>query len=228
MNLAAVIFDLDGVLIDTETVSKRAWHQAAQEHGFTFTEDLYLKIIGRSMISAREEITREYGGRIDLDGFFEHATYLYVEEMKRDGIQLMNGTLEVLDYLEQTRLRVAIATSTTRIQADRKLGISGLDGRIPTVVTSDEIKRGKPAPDLFLLAAERLGTRAEDCMVIEDAEPGIIGAHAAGMLPVMVPSTVGPSEAGRKLCHAVLDTLHEAIDIIRELTNSIDSAPSNT
>ena len=217
MKLSGVILDLDGVLIDTESISKRAWERAAEEFGFTFSRSLYSKIAGRSVLSARREIEAATEGRIDLESYMERSTFLYNEEMNCNGVQIMTGVPELLDFLDQADLSVAIATSTSRFQADRKLNRSGLQGKINKIVTGDQIENGKPAPDLFILAAQEISTPTDQCVVIEDTEAGIIGAKSAGMIPIMVPSTVAPSTTAKELSHAVVPSLYEALELIRDL-----------
>ena len=217
MKLSGVILDLDGVLIDTESISKRAWVKAAEEFGFIFSDLLYSKIAGRSVLSARREIEEETEGFIDLESYIERSTFLYNEEMNCNGVQMMIGVLELLEFLDQANLSAAIATSTSRFQADRKLNRSGLQGKIKVIVTGDQIENGKPAPDLFLLAAQKIFTPPGQCVVIEDAEAGIIGAKSAGMIPIMVPSTIAPSTTVKELSHAIVPSLHEVLEIIREL-----------
>lgn len=216
MKLSGVILDLDGVLIDTESISKRAWVQAAEEFGFFFSDSLYSKIAGRSVLSAQREIEEATEGLIDLESYMERSTFLYNEEMNCNGVQMMIGVPELLEYLDQASLSVAIATSTSRIQADRKLNRSGLQVKIKKIVTGDQIENGKPAPDLFLLAAQEISTPPGQCVVIEDAEAGIIGAKSAGMIPIMVPSTIDPSTTAKELSYAVVPSLYEALEIIRE------------
>ena len=217
MKLSGVILDLDGVLIDTESISKRAWVQAAEEFGFIFSDLLYSKIAGRSVLSARREIEEETEGFIDLESYIERSTFLYNEEMNCNGVQMMIGVLELLEFLDQAKLSAAIATSTSRFQADRKLDRSGLQGKIKVIVTGDQIENGKPAPDLFLLAAQKISTPPSQCVVIEDAEAGIIGAKSAGMIPIMVSSTIGPSTIAKNLSYAIVPSLHEVLEIIRDL-----------
>ena len=218
MKLSGVILDLDGVLIDTESISKRAWERAAEEIGFAFPESLYSKIAGRSVLSARREIEEATEGLIDLESYMARSTFLYNEEMNCNGVQMMIGVPELLDFLDQADLSVAIATSTSQFQADKKINRSGLQGKIKKIVTGDQIDNGKPAPDLFLLAAQEISTPPGQCVVIEDAEAGIIGAKAAGMTPIMVPSTIAPSTTAEELSYAIVPSLNEALEIIRDLT----------
>ena len=169
------------------------------------------------MLSARQEIEEATEGLIDLESYMECSTFLYNEEMNCNGVQMMIGVPELLEYLDQANLSTAIATSTSRFQADRKLNRSGLQGKIKKIVTGDQIENGKPAPDLFLLAAQEISTPPGQCVVIEDAEAGIIGAKSAGMIPIMVPSTIAPSTTVKELSYAVVPSLYEALEIIREL-----------
>lgn len=217
MRVSAVLFDLDGLLIDTETISKRAWERAALEFGFEFTNSLYRKIAGRSMISAEEVLKSHLAGYISVDDYINRASYFYNKDIDTNGTPLMPGTSELLDYLDLSDLKVAIVTSTSIEQAQRKLKISRLDERIKTVVSSEEVENGKPAPDLFILAAERLSTAVGQCMVVEDAEHGIVGASTAGMIPVMVPGTLPPSDYVKQISYKIVPTLIEVINILQKV-----------
>jgi len=217
MNLSAVIFDLDGLLIDTESLSRATWLQAANDFGFEFTESLYGKIAGRSIDSARTIIAASIGG-IDIDRYMKVASDLYFQWLEDEEIAVMEGVYELVDFLDQHSIRYAVATSTTKVAAIQKLHKTGLDQIFQIIVTSEEVSHGKPAPDLFVLTAEKLGVAADECIVIEDAEAGIVGAHKAGMYAIMVPSTRAPSQATIDLAYAVETSL---LDVIPLLENQL-------
>lgn len=217
MIVTGVILDLDGVLIDTESISRKAWLQAAAEFEFDFPESFYSKIVGHSVQSARKEIEAMTDGRIDMDRYMARSADIYNGEMHNKGVDLLPGVPELLDFLSQNELKTAIATSTTWDQADWKLKKCGLYGVIADVITGDRTENGKPAPDIFLIAAKQIDTSPRTCVVIEDANAGIVGASAAGMIPIMVPNSAGANAESEKLAHSVVSTLYEAVEVLREI-----------
>ncbi len=222
MKLSALILDLDGTLIDTETLSKNAWEHAAGELGFEFSLELYASIAGRSISNARYQIKNAIEHTIDFELFMRIAHDFYINDMETNGIRVIEGAHALIDYAKQTGLAATIATSTDRKYADRKMHLSGLDRYIQAAVTGDEVKNGKPAPDLFLRAAEIIDSPADQCIVIEDSEAGINAAYAAGMTPVMVPSTIEPSDYVRQISYAVMPTLQDALKVIKSAVNRFE------
>ena len=217
MRISAVIIDLDGVLIDTESISRMAWMRAAREFGFEITDSFYEKIVGYSVLDARKEISVLTNGRIDMECYMDRSAAIYYGEMHSNGVRVMPGVTELLDYLRQHGLKSAIATSTIKEQAEWKLKKSGLLGAIDDVITGDRAANGKPAPDIFLIAAEQIGINPGECVVIEDAHAGIVGAKAAGMLPIMVPSIAGSTKASEELAYAVVPNLYGVIELLQDV-----------
>lgn len=206
----AVIFDMDGLMLDTERMAHRLWTAVASELGFDLHNELFLQLVGRTRVDTDGILTEALGSAFPLTLFRETCTERWLDEIGRKGIARKDGLLELLDAIDGTGVRTAVATSTRRIGADRSLLAAGIAGRFDTIVTGDEVARGKPAPDIFLLAAERLGVEPGSCVVLEDSRYGIQAAHAAGMIPVMIPDLVPASEDVRALAHRVLGSLGEA------------------
>ncbi len=215
MNVTAVIFDLDGVLIDTESVAQKSWYQAAKDFGFEFSAELYADMVGRPVELCRELIKPNLPEGINIDEYMHRSEHLYTDTMERDGVQLIQGVPDLLKWIEQSGLAVAIATSSQRDNAHKKIQMAGLQGKIEIIVTCDDVKHSKPAPDIFLLAAQRLGHPIDQCVVIEDSEAGVLAAHAAGAIPMMLPGTVDPSANARRVAFTILHSLYEVPAIMR-------------
>ena len=216
MSFSAVIFDLDGLLINTETVSKQAWLKGAADYGFDFAESLYARIAGTSVKYAKARIAESVPA-IDVDAYVEHSSRLYYQSLEQHGIEVMTGVRDVIEFLNLNSIHMGVATSSEKPSALLKLQKSGLYDCFEVIVSSDCVKQGKPAPDLFLLAAKLLAVPADECIVIEDAEPGILGAHRAGMRSILVPSTIPPSSSIQKIALAVEPSLPSVIPALRQL-----------
>lgn len=205
----AVIFDMDGLMLDTEPLAARAWIDAAQALGVPFDEAVNPRLIGRNFPDCRTIIGEHHGDGYPVDELMRAWHGAYDAIVEREGLAFKPGLLELLAWLEATAIPKAVATSTRRSRAEAKLARTGLLPRFATLVGGDEIARGKPAPDIFLEAAARLAVDPAACTVLEDSEPGMRGAIAAGMAAIMVPDLLGPSESLLATEPLVLATLHE-------------------
>ncbi len=186
-DFAGYIFDLDGTLIDTMPLHYRAWDKAMREAGLphALDEDHFYALGGIPTRRVAELFGEHYKLKLDPDLVF-HAKEAFFAELQKD-VRLIEPVVKFARRVHATH-PLAIASGGPRLIVDRSLEITGLRVLFRTVVTADDVTHGKPSPDMFLLAAERMGVPPKECLVFEDAEPGIKGALAAGMKVVRVPS----------------------------------------
>jgi HAD superfamily hydrolase (TIGR01509 family) len=212
----ALIFDMDGLMFDSERVAREAWRAALLAHGRELTDEVYLRAVGRTAAEAQEVFARAFGAGLPIDAVVADKDRR-LRELLGEAPPLKPGLGEVLDEAGRLGLPAAVASATAAPEVRRRLAVAGLERRFAVVVGGDEVAAGKPAPDLFLRAAELLHVRPGACLVFEDAEAGIRAAAAAGMPAVMVPDLVQPSPACRELCRAVVDSLSAAVPLLRDL-----------
>lgn len=188
-NFAAYIFDLDGTLIDTMPLHYRAWDVAMRNAGLKvkLDEDLFYSLGGVPTVRVAELIGKHYGMTVDAQRVFHEKEALFLE-LQADA-RLIKPVADFARNAAPTH-PMAIASGGTRDIVQRSLELAGLEPLFKVVVTADDVVHGKPAPDMFLLAARLLGVEPTQCLVFEDAEPGIKGALAAGMKVVRVPSRI--------------------------------------
>ena len=205
----AVIFDMDGLMLDTERLAPRAWSNAAAALAVDFDLALTQPMVGRNFRDCAAIISDHYGADYPTAELMRAWHVAYDAIVEREGITLKPGLLALLDWLESEDIPKAVATSTRRDRAQAKLAQTALLPRFTALVGGDEVTRGKPAPDIFLAAAQRLGATALHCLVLEDSEPGVRAALAAGMTPIMVPDMHPPSAALIAMEPLVLSSLAE-------------------
>ena len=207
MNPRAVIFDMDGLLLDSEPLYRVTWQTAAADLGFPISDEFYERFVGRGNDEAEHLLRERFGDALPLDDFRKRWRTDWDERLAASPLARKAGAIELLDLLEQRGIPKALATSSPRVLALRCLG--DLAPRFAALAFGDEVSHSKPAPDLFLLASERLGIQPADCLVLEDSEAGVRAARAAAMDVIMVPDLVPPSNEIASMATRVCKSLHE-------------------
>lgn len=211
MECKGAIFDMDGVLFDTERMYQQTWQELAGERGIELAGGFAKAISGTNGAYMRQVI-EEYYHTADGTGIME-ACMERMREKLSVHVPQKAGVREILDYLKEHGVRTAVASSSTKAQIESNLDISGIAGYFSVIVSGTEVKHGKPAPDIFLCAAERLGYLPQECIVFEDSENGIRAGHAAGCMTVLVPDLFEASPQIRPLCTKICTGLGEALEI---------------
>ena len=206
----AVIFDMDGLMFDTERIAQTAWRYAAAECGYDFSEKIFRGVIGRTLPDVEQFTYRTFGPEFPFAVVYDLKRAYVVEYLMEHGLPLKPGLPELLELIEKKSLPKAVASSSNCEVITHNLRLAGLeDGCFEVLVGGEEVQKGKPAPDIFLLAGRRLGVPAEFCLVLEDSNAGIKAAQTAGMIPVMIPDMLQPSEESKRLAYQILPSLHE-------------------
>jgi HAD superfamily hydrolase (TIGR01509 family) len=208
--IRGVIFDMDGLMLDSERVYQITMQSAGREMGYTIAPEVFIKTIGVRSVDSRR-IWGEVIGDHNVDTFYETWRRHAVIHIEANPIQRKPGLTELLAFLRDRNIPRTVATSTRRASATVRLQIAGLASEFPHIVCGDEIPHGKPAPDIFLAAAKLLNLPPSSCLVLEDSEPGIRGAKAAGCVTIMVPDLLQPSEEVRALANYVYPSLHDVL-----------------
>lgn len=209
----AVLFDIDGLMLDSERIARVAWTRALADYGYHLAPTDYLGMIGRTVEDAHQILDGLFGTGVPFQQVFDRRQVYYEAHIDSDGLPVKPGLLDLLDFLEANQITKAVASSTPSWFARRKLEKTGLLARFSTLVCGDMIPRGKPFPDLFLEAARRIGFAPRQCLVLEDSEAGIRAACGGGMLPVMIPDIKPPSPEVAALAYRVLPSLTDVIGL---------------
>jgi HAD superfamily hydrolase (TIGR01509 family) len=208
----AVIFDLDGLLLDTERVALAAFAETCTHFALEDHSELFVRCIGTTESLGREILREGLAGKVDYQQFEQTWTRRCMERMSAGPVAIKAGATELLAHLSALRIPTAVATSSRVARARQKLSDSGLLHHFAAVVGGDEVRHGKPAPDIYLRAAALLAAPPQACLALEDSENGVRAAVRAGMTVVQIPDLVAPSDALRALGHVVLRSLHEVPD----------------
>lgn len=208
----AIIFDMDGTILDSERLVLDCWERIGKKHGIPDIREVFIRCIGTNNVRTQEIIYGHYGRDFPYKKFSEESSLLFHEVADKEGIPLKPGAEEILMYLSENRIPLGLASSTRLASVTQELRAAGLYAYFQVVVGGDLIKNSKPAPDIYLMACERLGVLPQNTYAIEDSYNGIRSAHSAGMHPVMVPDLLPETEEMRNLSVAVFSDLFQVRD----------------
>jgi HAD superfamily hydrolase (TIGR01509 family) len=206
--IEAVLFDMDGLLVDTESLYGNAVAGEAAARGNPMQSSLLLKMPGLPERACDELARIHFGQEVDISDYSAGVTRRVMESVKA-GVALKAGVIELLDLLDHKHLPRAIVTSSSQNTVESYLESTGILPRFDAVIACDDYISGKPHPEPFLRAAEVLGKDPAGCLVLEDSYNGVRAAHAAGMITVMVPDLLDATDEMRQLCHAIAESLHD-------------------
>lgn len=211
MTFHAAIFDMDGLLLDTERVCMRIFKQACDAQNLPFYQDTYLSIIGRNSAGIDAILRDAYGE--DLDRLHAEWRKRYNQVVLHEAIPVKEGVVELLEWFKKNEIPTAVATSTQKEVALVKLKLAGLDRYFDSITTGCEVSHGKPDPEIYLLAASRLSIPPAECLAFEDSNNGVRAAVAANMITYQIPDLVQPCDEviafGHRICPSLSDVLKE-------------------
>lgn len=209
MSIKGAVFDMDGLMFDTENLTYKLQRDILAEAGLEFSLDDYKKTIGKRLADLPVLFYDLFGESYDFDSFRLECRNAYIKYTEEYGVPVKDGLFELLDKLKEKDIKIALATSTTRRSAERTLKIAGVFDYFDELVCAEDVKNGKPDPEPFLKAAEKLSLEPSECMALEDSVNGIKSAYLAGMKTVMVPDLIEPDDEIKAMCDLVLGSLNE-------------------
>jgi beta-phosphoglucomutase-like phosphatase (HAD superfamily) len=212
-HVQAVVFDMDGVLFDTETMVRDAMLSVSQRLGLNMPMSLILSLIGLPAAVSRDMVRSHCRDKIEVEDFYRDVGIAF-DRLMTGRRFLKTGVVELLDYLDRHRIPRAIATSSQRSHVERNLAVHDLSGRFDAVVADGDCHASKPSPEPFLAAADKLRVSPLHCVAIEDSVNGIRSATAARMMTIMVPDLIEPSDEIRSLCLTVARDLDEVRQLL--------------
>jgi HAD superfamily hydrolase (TIGR01509 family) len=211
----AVIFDMDGLVLDTESTYIVAWQQAAKEMGYDFSDDFCLSLSGCHYKDVELRLTEHCGAEFNLQTFNRLSSDFWREYVDIHGIKLKHGFTGLVELLIQKKIPYCLATNSPGENALECLELAGIEELFPIVVAREQVRYGKPEPDIFLKAAELMQVDISRCLVIEDSLAGIVAASRAGAVTVLVPSTTQIDPQAIELCDLMVSDLEQLTNMIR-------------
>jgi len=217
--IKAVVFDMDGLMFDTERLTIQAWDYAGEKLGIGKMGHMVYKTLGMSVENSRKIFIEEYGDKIVEEDLTEYAREFFNDYFNEYGTPLKPGLIELLSYLKENNYKIAVATSSNKEVALNHFKRANITEYFKVIVCGDMIENSKPAPDIYLKACELLGVIPSECLAIEDSPNGIRSAFSAELKPVMIPDLIQPTEEILEMVNYKLANLNEVIHLLDSKCN---------
>ena len=209
MKIKAVIFDMDGVIFDSEILVLKSWKEVAAKNGFTIEDELFYKCVGVNAVNTKEIFLDYYGRDFPYDEYKAQASKWFHDRYDNGLLPMKPGVRELLTYLKEAGYLIGLASSTREVTVTREIGDAHLLPFFDNLTCGDMLNKSKPEPDIFWMACDNLQVKPEEALVIEDSFNGIRAAYSAGCIPVMVPDMIAPDEEMREKAFAIFHNLSE-------------------
>ncbi len=204
-----VLFDMDGIVLDTEKLYTRFWQEAAQALGYPMTYEMGLGMRSLSREAGERQLKAYLGETVDYQEVRNKRIEMMNTYIEEHGVEIKPGVHELLSRLKEQGIKTAIATSSPLDRAEKYLSQVGVIEYFDEIVSGHMVPKGKPEPDIYIYAASKLELKPEECLVLEDSPTGLKAAYKAGCIPVMVPDQDKPDEAVKDNVYAVVDSLND-------------------
>ncbi|WP_024865294.1 HAD family hydrolase [Butyrivibrio sp. FCS014] len=212
----AVVFDMDGVIFDSEKCVLECWEVVAQRHSFSDIEEVFLACTGTNDKKTKEIVLEAFGQDFPYDEYAKESSVLFHEKYDNGNLPLKPGIFHILDFLKAENKKIALASSTRKEIVTQELRDAGLLHYFDKLVCGDMISKSKPDPEIYLKACKEIGVSPERAYAIEDSYNGIRAAHAGKLKPIMVPDLLPADDEMKSLAEAVIDNLDLVIDYLKD------------
>ena len=209
MGKKAVIFDMDGVIFDTERVYLEIWQSVFEKYGYKMTKALYITVMGTGRKNVIKTFLENFGDDLPIEKMYEEKDNQLFYIIENQGIPLKKGVKELFSMLKEKNYKIALATSAKRDRVEKQIKDKWLKESFDAIVCGDDVEKGKPSPDIFLKAAKEIDVEAKDCFVVEDSPAGIKAAFSGGMKGIHVEDLKVADEDILKYCQKSFKDLQE-------------------
>ncbi len=215
----AVVFDMDGLMFDTEKIGIRTWNTLSEELGYPKLHNLIYTCFGTNHIFKRKYFAEVLGEDFPYDLFCKREIEITGKTLKEEGVPHKKGLVELLSYLKKNNIKTAVATSTVYAPAIEHIKDAGVYDYFDVIITGDMTEKGKPEPDIYLKACYELGVDPKNAIGLEDSYNGVRAIFSAGMKAIMIPDMVEPDDEMRDKAYAIRNSLLEVIDVIERMND---------
>lgn len=219
MSVKGVIFDMDGLILDTEKLYQHFWKKASEKCGYEMSQDQALQLRSLDKNLAKKLFKTFFGDNCNYQEIHDVRVALMSEYISKNGVQAKPGVRELTAYLKKNGYKIAVATATNYERADEHLTLAGVRDCFDIIICASSVKHGKPYPDVYLYACEKLGISPKECVALEDSPNGIRSAYSAGCVPIVVPDNECPDRETLSVSYAAAESLFDVIDIIEGMKN---------
>ena len=216
--IEAVLFDMDGVIFDTERVYLEHWIKIFKKYGYEMKKEVYVSVMGRGRENVMKIFLKIYGENLPIVQMYKEKDELLVQAIEKGEVPMKLGAKEILHFLKENNFKIALATSAKRNRMMMQLEMSKIENEFDAIVCGDDIINSKPDSEIFLKVAEKLFVNPENCVVVEDSPSGIKAAYSAEMMGLHVEDLKEADEEMLKHCHKSFKNLFEIRDYLIELT----------
>lgn len=213
----AFVFDMDGVIFDTETIILKCWEKIASENGLVGMHDVFCRGIGATENQTRKIMLDYYGDQFDYDKLSKQASTLFHKIENEQGLPMKPGVVELLELLQKKNIPAGLASSTKLALVEKELKDANIYQFFKVVIGGDLLEKSKPEPDIYLMACDKLKVEPHKAIAVEDSFNGIRSAYSAGMSPIMVPDLVSPDEEMREKTYMIVQNLMDIASIVNEM-----------
>ncbi|MEQ8155603.1 MAG: HAD family phosphatase [Clostridiaceae bacterium] len=215
--IEAVLFDMDGVIFDTERVYLEHWTKIFQKYGYKMTKEIYISVMGRGRQNVTKTFLEIYGQDLPIEQMYKEKDELLLQAVESGKVPMKPGVKEILNFLKENKFKIGLATSAKRDRMMMQLKMGNIEKEFDTIVCGDDITNSKPNPEIFLKAAERLSVNPKKCAVVEDSPAGIKAAYNAEMRALHVEDLKKADEEILKSCHKNFKNLFEIKEYLYQL-----------
>lgn len=214
--IKAVIFDMDGLMINSERATFEGYQEVMKKMNLTISEEFYMTLLGKTLKSVTELFYEKYGDDFPLNDVIVDVHKYLNNRFENEGVPLKKGLIELLTYLKENNYQAIVATSSTRRRVNHILELANLTQYFDDSICGDEVAKGKPHPDIFLKACEKLNVNPNEALVLEDSEAGIHAAHNANIPVICIPDMKYPEQFYQDMTTTILSSLDQVIEYLKK------------
>ena len=214
--IKAIIFDMDGLMIDSERVTFECYQERLKDMNLTMDEEFYKTLLGKPINGIYQRFYDVYGNDFPIQNVIQDVHQLMAERFETEGVPVKKGLVELLHYLKDNNYKTIVATSSNRDRVDKILAQAKITEFFDDSICGDEVTKGKPNPEVFLKSCQKLGVNVDEAIVLEDSEAGIQASYDANIKVICIPDMKYPEEQYVKMTTKILDSLDQVIDYIKQ------------